>query len=93
MPNPSRAQQNEDERTEASRAQRLATLIAAAVLRELGRPADLLRVAVMKLWTNHYRVNVQTGDVLESRVAHSYFLTADDSGRVLAASPAITRSY
>ena len=92
MSNP-RTQQNEDERTETSRAELLATLIAAAVLRELGPPTGLLRVAVVKLWTNHYRVNVLTGSAADSRVAHSYFLTADDGGRVLAASPAITRSY
>lgn len=89
----SRSEPTEDERAEAVRAERVATLIGAAVMRELGQPTDLLRVSVVKLWPNHYRVNVQTGNVISSRVAHSFFLTADDDGRVLNANPVITRSY
>lgn len=76
------------------KAERLATAIAASVLRELGKPRDLFRVSVVRLWENHYRVNVQTGpDAVSARVAHSFFLKVDETGAVLAATPAITRVY
>jgi hypothetical protein len=94
MSNPSRARPSTEEVEETQRAERQATVIGASVMRALGQPADLFRVSVVRLWGNHYRVNVQTGaDVASARIAHSYFLTVDESGQVLASNPAIARLY
>lgn len=73
---------------------RLEGLIRERVLRDLGEPPDLLRVNVLQLWGDHYRVNVFVGpDVTSARVAHSYFLTADSRGKIHKSTPAITRQY
>src|SRR4051812_33950835 len=62
------------------------------VLSVLGRPAGLYRIQVQCVWANRYRVNVFVGsDAATFRVAHSYFLEADENGKVLTSSPAITR--
>jgi len=64
------------------------------VLSVLGRPAELHRVQVRCVWGHHYRVNVFIGpDVASFKVAHSYFLKADENGKTLSSSPAITRVY
>ncbi len=94
MSTPSRARPDEEAVGKALRAERLAAAITASVLRDLGRPADLYRVFVARLWENRYRVNVQTGpDAVSARVAHSFFLEVDEAGAVLASTPAITRLY
>jgi hypothetical protein len=68
--------------------------IGAAVLRALGRPARLWRVAVLPLWGNHYRVNVLTGDDPTAvQILNSYFVTADDCGAILASTPPIRKQY
>jgi hypothetical protein len=64
------------------------------VLASLGRPPGLYRVAVTPLWLNYYRVNVLVGtDPTAVRTAHSYFVAADEAGRVLATTPPLTRLY
>ena len=94
MSNPSRARPSAEEVEEAQRAERRATVISVSVMKALGKPDDLFRVSVVRLWGNHYRVNVQTGtDVMTLRIAHSFFLTADESGQVVESVPAITRLY
>jgi hypothetical protein len=94
MSTPSRAGPDEEVLGKALRAERIALAITAAVMRQLGKPADLFRVSVVRLWENRYRVNVQTGaDAVSARVAHSFFLEADEAGAVLASVPAITRVY
>jgi hypothetical protein len=64
------------------------------VINALGRPADLYKVVALRLWENHYRVNVQTGaDAVSARIAYSFFVAADADGNVLASTPEITRLY
>ena len=64
------------------------------VLAALGRPEDLQSVQVRHLWADHYRVNIFVGDgAASARVAHSYFLVADDAGKVVASTPLITKIY
>ena len=64
------------------------------VLASLGRPPGLYRVAVVPLWLNHYRVNVLVGtDPTAVEIAHSYFVTADEAGRILTTTPPLTRQY
>jgi hypothetical protein len=68
--------------------------IRAGVLAALGRPGQLYRVAVVPLWGDYYRVNVITGDDPSSvRIPHSYFVTADARGGVVASHPPVTRQY
>jgi hypothetical protein len=69
-------------------------LLSRHVLRALGQPDAPHRVEVRHLWEEHYRVNVFIESGTASfRVAHSYFLVTDESGAVLASTPAITRQY
>jgi hypothetical protein len=68
--------------------------IRAGVLTALGRPPRLFRVAVVALWDNNYRVNVLTGDDASAVVIpNSYFVTADERGRILGCSPRIQKLY
>ena len=68
--------------------------IQSGVLASLGRPPRLYRVAVTPLWLNYYRVNVLVGtDPTAVEIAHSYFVTADEAGRILTATPPLTRLY
>jgi hypothetical protein len=60
----------------------------------LGEPADLHRVDVRLLWDCHYRVNVLIGaEATDVRVRHSYFLVTDSDGKIVAATPRITKLY
>lgn len=64
------------------------------VMFDLGCPTGLHHVQVRCLWGDHYRVNVYVGeDAASAIVAHSYFLKADGNGKILTASPVITRVY
>lgn len=68
--------------------------IRAAVLAGLGRPCQLYGVAVAPLWGDCYRVNVMTGtDPTCVRIAHSYFVVADERGNILQSNPALRREY
>jgi hypothetical protein len=72
----------------------LTDAIARHVLQSLGRPDDLQRVQVRKLWNRHYRVNVFAGsDANSIRVANSYFLVADDDGKIIESKPPIEKLY
>ena len=63
-------------------------------MRALGRPTDFLRATVRAVNADTFRVNVVTGpDASAGRIAHSYFVTADGDGNLLASSPPITRVY
>ena len=74
--------------------QQRATAVCRAVLAALGRPADFLRMTARPVTGDCYRVNVVTGaDASQPRIAHSYFVTADEDGRVIGSSPAIARHY
>lgn len=64
------------------------------VLAALGHPARLLKVAVLPLWGNNFRVNVWTGGSGSGNtIPHSYFVTADESGSVLRAEPKIEKLH
>ena len=64
------------------------------VLSTLGRPARLLKVAIMPLWDNNYRVNVVIGDDASTvNIPNSYFVTADDLGNILGSTPRILKQY
>ncbi|MGH7174003.1 MAG: hypothetical protein ACRELG_27335 [Gemmataceae bacterium] len=69
-------------------------VIIGQLLQALGRPATLYRVEVRHLWDNHYRANVFVGDTVTStRIAHSFFLMADEDGKIVASVPDIAKKY
>jgi hypothetical protein len=72
----------------------LTDLIGKQVLQALGRPDDLQQVQVRPLWENHYRVNVFTGEDMNSVfVTNSFFLVADGAGNIIKSVPAIKKQY
>jgi predicted NBD/HSP70 family sugar kinase len=83
-----------EQQTQSQERQALEAVVRENVMRELGRPANLHRVQVRQLWGDNYRVNVFVGlDAAASLVAHSYFVAADGTGKVLTATPAIRKRY
>ncbi len=69
-------------------------VIRTGVLAALGSPTRLLRVAVLPLWGNKFRVNVLIGDDATAvQIPNSYFVTADDRGTILSATPPIQKQY
>ena len=60
----------------------------------MSRPAALYRVEIRHLWDDRYRANVFVGvGAASTRVAHSFFLVADEEGNIIASVPDITRRY
>ena len=69
-------------------------VIRVGVLKALGRPSELLRVNVMPLWGDHFRVNVVTGeDATAVAIPNSFFVTVDDRGTILRSEPSIQKLY
>src|SRR5262249_4728360 len=69
-------------------------VIAEGVLHRLGEPNNLHKVQVKPVYGDKYRVNVYVrADAASYRVAHSYLVSADGEGKVLASSPDIARTY
>ena len=50
--------------------------IRVAVLTALGRPAELIKVSVLPLWGDNFRVNVWTTGGAGAAIPNSYFVTA-----------------
>jgi hypothetical protein len=72
----------------------LNNLIREQVIHALGKPIDLRKVQVRKVWDDHYRVNVIVGMNAGSvRVANSYFVVIDSEGGLVTATPKITKQY
>ena len=93
MPNKLQIEQPKDQMGQDER-RTLNKLIGEQVILALGAPIDLRHVQVKKLWADHYRVNVLVGvDSGSVSIAHSYFLEIDSDGRVISATPKITKQY
>lgn len=89
---PSEVESTPGEKQSATRAREDA--IRRAVLAALGRPAQLLKVAVLPLWGNKFRVNVWTAESGSGNgIPNSYFVTADEHGAILGSEPPIQKSY
>ena len=85
-----------EENAEAGQKNPLASqaVISRHVLAELGRPVDLLRITVRQVTSDNYRVNVVAGpDPSSARIAHSFFITADDAGNITGSTPKIVKQY
>jgi hypothetical protein len=87
----------EEGRREAKRLEEAGLLegvVVDGVMSALGRPSDFLRATARQVAGDSYRVNVFAGPHAGSaRVAHSFFVTADGDGRILACSPPLAREY
>ncbi|MBY0457997.1 MAG: hypothetical protein K2V38_11710 [Gemmataceae bacterium] len=69
-------------------------MIRVGVLAALGRPSRLLKVGVLPLWGDKFRVNVWgTEDGVGNVIPNSYFVTADERGAILKSEPPIQKSY
>ncbi len=88
--NPSKVDTKEAPPTALRREQQIRSNVLAA----LGRPARLLKVAVLPLWGDKFRVNVWTGEgAVADAIPNSYFVTADDRGAILRSEPPIQKLY
>jgi hypothetical protein len=75
-------------------AERRLAAIVRGVMGFLGRPPDFLRATVRAVTADDFRVNVLAGaDAASARIAHSYYVTADDDGKLTASIPTIRREY
>jgi hypothetical protein len=73
--------------------QRREEAIRAGVLAALGSPTELLRVSVLPLWGNKFRVNVWTSGSAGAAIPNSYFVTADEQGAITKSEPPIRKQY
>ena len=64
-----------------------------AVLRTLGRPPEMIRVSVLPLWGDKFRVNVWATGGNGAEIPNSYFVTADAQGAILKAEPPLQKRY
>jgi hypothetical protein len=87
--------QSEDNvRGETNQHEHIADAVGASVINVLGHPVNLFRVSIVRLWKDHYRVNVQTRhDTLSVLISHSFFIHADDQGNIVKSNPTLTRVY
>ena len=73
---------------------RLEGVVAMSVMCALGQPADFLRASARRVSPNTYRVNVFIGPhVASAKVAHSFFVEADNDGKVVSSNPPVKKMY
>ncbi len=75
-------------------AQHLIAVIGEQILHTLGQPVGFHRIQVRKLWGDRFRANVFVGaDAASVIIAHSFFLVADEEGKITTATPKIIKRY
>ena len=91
---PMAQQRAQHDRADRREQDALNAVIREQVMHTVGEPGDLLTVSVRLLWSKFYRVNVFVGaEIAFARVANSYFLEIDGDGKIVTATPTITRQY
>ncbi|OWK42919.1 hypothetical protein [Fimbriiglobus ruber] len=86
--------EEEETKPRTEQSEHSCSLIRNQVINSLGRPGDLYRVNVLPLWGRHYRVNVLNGaDAVTARIVNSFFVLADEAGKIVRSTPAITKQY
>ena len=94
MPNKLQIEQPKEKTLEKDKRETLDDLISEQVIHALGKPIDLRKVQVRKVWKDHYRVNVIVGMNAGSvRLANSYFVVINSDGCLITATPKITKQY
>jgi len=92
MPTPTKQQDEQAREVERQERDKLSTLIGGQVIQALGRPPDMQRLQVRRLWETYYRINVFVGeDIASAKVAKSYFVRTNPDGRILESNPKITK--
>jgi len=87
-------QTDQDNQIARQKRDTLNELIAKQVVQSLGSPTDLFNVQVRPLGGDRYRVNVFVGKyATTARITDSFFLSADDEGKIVTSSPEIARLY
>lgn len=90
----STAEQREQQELKQHKRERMDAFIGEQIIHTLGKPTDLLKVQIKRLWENCYRVNVLTGkDVSCPTIANSYFVEADSEGKIVESNPKIVKQY
>lgn len=90
----STAEQREQQELKQQKREMLNALIGEQILHTLGKPSDLLRVQIKRLWENCYRVNVLVGkDASCPKIVNSYFVEADNDGKIVESNPKIVKQY
>ena len=70
------------------------SLIGDQIIHTLGKPSNLLKVQIKRLWENCYRVNVLIGkDASCPTIANSYFVESDSEGKIVESNPKIVKQY
>jgi hypothetical protein len=91
---PTTQQREQHDKMEQHMREALNALIGEQVIHTLGKPNGLHSVQVRQLWEDHYRVNILVGeDAVSTKIAQSFFLTADGDGNIIASAPKITKQY
>jgi hypothetical protein len=91
---PPTPQSKQHEAMEQHAREALNALIGEQVIHTLGKPDGLYKVQVRQLWEGHYRVNVLIGeDIASAKIAGSYFVEADGSGKIIGSRPTIRKQY
>ncbi len=89
---PTKQQREQDSDLEQHKGETLQALIEEQVIHRLGKPLGVRKVQVRRLWENHYRVNVLTGDsAISAKIANSYFVRADSDGNIVDSNPEMTK--
>jgi hypothetical protein len=70
------------------------TLVWEQVLHALGEPHNLFRVHIQPMRDGNYRMTVYVGtNAANFKIPYSYFVEADDEGKVFSSSPTIYKLY
>ena len=92
MPTKEPVEQNKE--LERHKGDMLNALIGEQVMHTLGMPLGLHDVQVRRLWEDRYRVNVFIGEnAASAKIANSYFLKADNDGKIVESIPKIKKVY
>ena len=90
----STAEQREQRELKQHKHEMMDSFIEEQIMHTLGKPSNLLKVQIKRLWENCYRVNVLIGgDAASVRIANSYFVKADSDGNIVVSTPKITKQY
>ena len=91
---PTTEQHDQNKEMERDKADTLNARVGAQVMHTLGMPLGLHDVQVRRLWEDRYRVNVFIGEnAASAKIANSYFLKADNDGKIVESSPKIKKVY
>lgn len=80
---------------EAAPVQDNSPAVASAVLAQIGRPRDLLKITSVNVYHNRYRVNIfrQTPEDNKTHITDTYFVVYDVEKGILESRPPLEKKY